>query len=1208
MTAEYIFSGSLPENASTYVTRQADRDLYKALTAGKFCYVLNSRQTGKSSLRVQTMRRLREAGIACAAIDLSFGGTQYVTMEQWYVDMLDTLIESFGLDLDLEEWWEERERLSTLRRFRRFIEEILLAEVCGNIVIFIDEIDSILSLNFPTDDFFAFIRACYQERVNNPEFHRLAFCLLGVATPTSLIQDKRRTPFNIGCAIALKGFQPHEVQPLVRGLQGQVENPEKVLETVLFWTGGQPFLTQKTCHLLASGDPPQPPLQMGDSSLASPLKRGTGGGSETKQEWVERVVRTQIIENWEAQDEPEHLRTIRDRILSNEQRAGRLLGFYQEILTSSPPTDPTTSALSPLVTDRQEELNSDGIPADDSLEQIELRLTGLVIQENGKLQIYNPIYAQVFNWEWVEEILANLRPYAEAIDAWTASDYQDESRLLRGEALQEALVWAGGRNLSEKDFQFLSSSQALDKRETQSALDAEKKARKLEKLEAQEQQRRTQEQLNKLLARQLKISIAGGLLMTILTTLALGFGAWSEFQKRRAAINEVIGLKTSAWALLVSNQEFDATIEALRASKKLKQIAWVKTDVSIPLAVVLQQAIYKVRERNRLERHTGQVSSIKFSPDGQILASASEDNTIKLWNRDGTLRQTLREHTDWVWDVSFSPDGQTFASASEDNTIKLWNRDGTLRQTLREHTDWVWDVNFSPDGQMLASASKDNTIKLWSLDGKLLKTLTGHKDVVYSVNFSPDGQMFASASKDNTIKLWSLDGKLLKTLTGHKDVVYSVNFSPNGQMLASSSKDKTIKLWSLEGTELRTLKGHQDGVYSVNFSPNGQAIASGSADSTVKLWNLEGRLLQTFRGHQGPVWKVHFSPDSQKIASASKDTTVKIWSVEGISPPTFKGHQGVVWAVRFSPDDRTIASASEDNLVKLWSRDGTLLQALKGHSDIVFDISFSPDGQTIASASRDTTIKLWTLTGTLVETLSDHQDRVYSVSFSPDGQTIASASRDKTIKLWHRSGSIIKTLNSHNAPVNWVNFSPDGQMVASASDDRTVKLWSQEGELLKTLEGHTNEVLYVEFSPNGKLIASASRDNTIKLWNANGTLNKTLKGHRGPVMSVTFSSDNQILASASLDKTIKLWNPTNGRELSALKGHQDRVNLVTFSQDNKVLISASSDNTAILWDLDLEKLQQQGCSWLQESFQTNPNLPKDVHSLCWKTAKSVTVR
>ncbi|MHC5771647.1 MAG: AAA-like domain-containing protein, partial [Nostoc sp.] len=276
MVDQYIFSGSLPENASTYVTREADAQLYEGLKAGEFCYVLNSRQSGKSSLRVRTMQRLRSEGVQCAAIDLSAGGIQNVPPEQWYADIIDTLIDSFGLDLDFGHWWEANQLNSLVTRFRKFLEEVLLVEVQENIVIFIDEIDSVLSLNFPTDDFFALIRACYNKRVDNPDYNRLIFCLLGVASPGNLIEDKQRTPFNIGQAISLKGFQLHEVAPLERGLQEKFSKPKTLIQEILDWTGGQPFLTQKVCQLLIE-----------ESHLS-----------------VEQVVKLRIIENWESQDEP----------------------------------------------------------------------------------------------------------------------------------------------------------------------------------------------------------------------------------------------------------------------------------------------------------------------------------------------------------------------------------------------------------------------------------------------------------------------------------------------------------------------------------------------------------------------------------------------------------------------------------------------------------------------------------------------------------------------------------------------------------------------------------------------------------------------------------------------------------------------------------------------------------------------------------------
>ncbi|MEO0841855.1 MAG: AAA-like domain-containing protein [Cyanobacteria bacterium J06643_5] len=349
--------GSLSVNDPTYVEREADEELYSSLKAGKFCYVLNSRQMGKSSLRVRTMQRLQGDNIACAAIDLTATGSQ-VTSEQWYKGIAYRLFRNFGrsIQVDWKQWWKERDFLSGVQRLSEIIDEVLLESIADNIVIFIDEIDSVIGLDFPTDDFFAFIRSCYNQRADNSKYNRLTFCLLGVATPSTLIEDKRRTPFNIGQAIELKGFKLASAKlSLIKGLVDKVDNPEKVLSEVLSWTGGQPFLTQKLCQLVV------------DTGNRNPE--------------ISKLVKTDIIENWEARDEPEHLKTIRDRLLHDKQRSVVLLELYQRIYSEGE------------------------IETTNSYEEVELRLSGLVVKQQSRLKIANCIYGEVFNQEWIDKQL-----------------------------------------------------------------------------------------------------------------------------------------------------------------------------------------------------------------------------------------------------------------------------------------------------------------------------------------------------------------------------------------------------------------------------------------------------------------------------------------------------------------------------------------------------------------------------------------------------------------------------------------------------------------------------------------------------------------------------------------------------------------------------------------------------------------------------------
>ncbi|GCL55154.1 serine/threonine protein kinase like [Microcystis aeruginosa NIES-3806] len=402
----YHVGGSVPLDAPSYIKREADDIFYNYLKNGQYCYVLSSRQMGKSSLWVQTQKRLQEDNIDCATIDLS-GLGKNLSEDIWYRVLFEKLVKRFDLSIRGKEqtWWDERADKSPLNRLDEFVEEILLKEVSRPIVICFDEIDSVLSLKFSTDDFFAWLRSCHEKRPHNRDYQRLTFCMLGVAAVSNFIPDNNRSPFNIGQDIRLSGFTIKDARKLAEGLQDKVIAPERVLEEVIEWTGGQPFLTQKICHLISTSR-----TGFGKESPATPINVGD-------------FIQSQVISNWVSQDSPEHLKTIQNRLLNKRVtgRRIRMLKLYLEILKNGEITD------------------------DGSLDQIELRLTGLVVQDRQKLKVDNKIYRNVFNENWVTTELNKIPAYYERVDQLAEILLRTEfDENQRAALIEEIPAWTGG--------------------------------------------------------------------------------------------------------------------------------------------------------------------------------------------------------------------------------------------------------------------------------------------------------------------------------------------------------------------------------------------------------------------------------------------------------------------------------------------------------------------------------------------------------------------------------------------------------------------------------------------------------------------------------------------------------------------------------------------------------------------------------------------
>jgi WD40 repeat protein/serine/threonine protein kinase len=588
-------------------------------------------------------------------------------------------------------------------------------------------------------------------------------------------------------------------------------------------------------------------------------------------------------------------------------------------------------------------------------------------------------------------------------------------------------------------------------------------------------------------------------------------------------------------------------------------------------------------EAHTFRAHEQPVKGVAISRDGKLLASCSDDQTIKLWDLFSRAHlATLKGHTSAVNAIAFSTDGTKIASGGVDKTVKLWEvSTRTVLAEFTNHADAVTSVAFQADAKRLIAGTDGTSAKLWDVaTGDELYRFDTPDGGANLVAVSPDGKWLALAGNGLRVRLWNFS-----TLQPAPDLyheggnTWGLAFSPDSKVLAATRSDGVV-LWDFrERRVLRKLTGHERETHPVVFSRDGRLLASGSEDTTVRLWDLESRQSpRIFKGHTEAISGLAFSPDGQVLVSGSGDHTVKLWELSPKEEPdVLRGHADSVSCVAFSPDDRTLASASKDGTVKLWDvARGTPLATLTGHTAGVTGVEFTRDGTELFSCGLDQTIRLWDMHSYQTVKIIAGRKGHSCLALDPNGRTLVSGSgwwddlnSPCEITFWDcRSWVALTNLTRPSGMVRKLEFSPDGQTLAVGyvSDPILLELLNVASK--QSVFASTNLGAEMAFSPDGKTFAASDSMDVDRISVLDfATRRMTSRLHiPGPATRYkAFSPDGLTLAVFYATAKIKLCNVVTGREVATLQGHETFGMHLAFSHDGQTLASGSNDRTIRLW-------------------------------------------
>ncbi|MEO2005962.1 MAG: AAA-like domain-containing protein [Candidatus Poribacteria bacterium] len=1111
----YVAGGTLSPDVPSYISRQADEDLYDGLSGGEFCYVLTSRQMGKSSLMVRTAARLRDAGSTVAMLDVTSVGQQ-VTPDQWYDGLAMGLGQALDMEDELEAFWLDHERLSPVQRWIETLRAAVLPNIDGPLVVFVDEIDTVRSLPFPTDEFFAAIRACYNRRSQVPEFERLTFCLLGVSTPTDLVRNPQTTPFNIGRRIGLEDFTESDIGALAPGMARLGDSATHVLSRVLHWTGGHPYLTQRLCEAVAK-----------DETASGPAD-------------VDRLCDDLYLSR-RAREQDTNLTFARDRVL----RGGDMEGLDR----------------ASVLTLYGQALRGKDAPADDANPVVSLlKIAGLVRPEDGHLRVRNRIYERVFDKTWIRENMpdAELRRQRVAFlkgvlrtAAIAATVVAVVTAFLVHSVRQERRV----QTLLTQSRELLSQSQV---ERGMGLLEADDSLGLLHLVEAADTVGASGEQSEAIasLWAAWEQEHAGELEFLGGHDGGVTDVAYGPDGRRLATTSydrTVRMWDVTTGDMIGVSEEYDSTTRSVAFHPNGRVLAIGRSDGRIDL-LDAQPDGGKLTVIDTLNYHPsgegagGQVYGVDFTTDGALLATALIRGGVRLWEvatwvPHGRTIDALGRYSD----VALSADGAAVAAQRNDGTVRVWDTDTglpLLPPIPSVYTTTYDRIAFAPDTNAVIVRTARDAMQMWDIDANQLTGPTFRvPGAIRAVAFSPNGAFVALGTTTGVVTVYDrTTGIERAVLPRHQGGVFAVAFSPDGRAIASASMDGSVRAGphQSEDNETRPL-WDPDSLRAARFSLDGRRLITAFKDGTAQTWDVDtGDRIGPPLSHGEPA-VAGLSPDGAIAVTYSANTGIKMWDADTgsslgeadleIHAQTTEARQGGLSDAVFGPDGRNVVLRFGGRYLEIWDVLDGPVRAAAAHVDSgQAGVAFSPDGSRLAVSEYGNVAWIWDIASAQRIGPTFHHDRaVDTVAFSPDGTLLATGSRDQRVRVWNvETGEEVVPAMRHAGTVSSVRFAPNGAALATTAQGN-LRLWDLgTGKQLGAPRRHGNAWLDVRYAPDGHRIATFAPfgGSFARLWHvATGRLYPLPLRHPDSphIARPTFSKDGRRLVALFRDSGIFRW-------------------------------------------------------------------------------------